>query len=171
MITGSLSHFSWEIPERNDTGVPLNAVRFLWPFLGLYYVSLDKQYSQQLLLSIFVTVLLAAHFLYMTSYTLTHIACILLCVCVRVVPSRFNWMCDFSDCILVASIVKSVEWKPDWKTSAVPIWDVFARDASLWPPWLCVCPPLIEIIDEEAQSAHLRLFGGVIGFMFRLIKV
>ncbi len=41
-------------------------------------------------------------------------------------------------------------------------------DVSVWSPWLCLCLPLIKIIDEEAQTAHLRLCGSVIGFIFRL---
>ena len=39
-------------------------------------------------------------------------------------------------------------------------------DVAVWPPWLCLCPPVIKIIDEEAQSGHLRLCGSVFGFMF-----
>lgn len=40
-------------------------------------------------------------------------------------------------------------------------------DVCVWPPWSCLCPPFIKIIDKEHRGAHLLPCGSVIGLILR----
>lgn len=40
-------------------------------------------------------------------------------------------------------------------------------DVRVWPPWSCLCPPFIKIIDKEHRGTHLLQCGSVIGLILR----